>query len=801
MLRFIVISAVLAFARTAIADPICTATLDGHVVDAATHAPIEAATITLGNELVAATDDHGRFALTALCQGYPLVVIIERADYQRVERAITVGETAALEIEMKLSGEVIEVRDRAPDPVDMRASTELSGADLERTRGRGLAAAMAGVPGVTELKSATGMAKPIIRGQFGRRLLLLVDGVRHRAQEWGLEHAPEIDPFIAERIRVVRGAGGVRYGSDAIGGVILVDPPDLRREVGYGGELHLIGASNGRGGTVAGRVQNVFEALPKLSMQLEGSAKRLAAQRTPNYALQNTGLSEWNAGATVGYRGTSTELKASYRHYQAKLGVCACLRIESADDFFSSIERGEPIGARDYEAGFGIRRAYQTVGHDLALIRARWDRDHVGTLIATYSFQHDLRREYEVTRESIGDAQFNFRLVTHELEAVFQHNPLHLSEHWHVRGIAGLTGMAQFNYYSGLQLVPDHQSFAGGVFASERLVGHDTDVEVGVRYDHVRRSASLERFDFLRLVRSDQLPPSACGGGSGDPVVCDSSYHLLSATTGALHRWTEAWSTKLDLSTSSRAPYTDEQYLNGASPSFPVIGLGKPDLKRETTYSSSITTTREGSRLRGEASVYVNRIQNYIYFAPAIDGAGNPILDVVTQGTFPRFTTQPVDAVFYGADAGIEATPINSLELAAQVALVRARDVENDKYLVFIPSDRFRGTVTYRPPETRALRKTAVSVTGTYVATQRRFDINADFAAPPPGYFTVDAEVSTETCLGHNDLRLALTGQNLTNARYRDYTSLLRYFADEPGWAVFLRASVFFDSNTGKEKN
>ena len=101
--------------------------------------------------------------------------------------------------------------------------------------------------------------------------------------------------------------------------------------------------------------------------------------------------------------------------------------------------------------------------------------------------------------------------------------------------------------------------------------------------------------------------------------------------------------------------------------------------------------------------------------------------------------------------------------------------------------------------KTRGLRKTALTMTGTYVAKQRRYDINADFAEPPPGYFTLDAELSTETCFGYHDLRLALVGQNLTNARYRDYTSLLRYFADEPGWSVMLRASLFFDSNDDKE--
>lgn len=794
----VVVSCMLWRAGEAGADPICTATLDGHVVDRATHAPVEAAAVTIGDELVATTDEHGRFTLTALCQGFPLTVIVEREDYQRSETPIIVGQTRALEIEMRLAGEVIEIRERAPDPPDMRSTATLTAAALERTRGQGLAAAVAEVPGVAELKSATGMAKPIIRGQFGRRLLLLVDGVRHRAQEWGLEHAPEIDPFIADKIRIVRGAGGVRYGSDAIGGVVLVDPPELRRDVGTNGEAHVIGASNGHGGTVAGRVQSVFAAAPKLSLQLEGSAKRLAAARTPRYALQNTGLLEWNAGATAGYRGTSVELKASYRHYQARVGVCACLSIESADDFAAAIERGAPIGASQYEADFAIDRAYQTVGHDLALARARWTRDHVGTFTATYAFQHDLRREYDVTREAITDAQFNFRLVTHEIEVLFEHNPVHLSEHWHLRGTAGAVGMAQFNYYSGLQLVPDYRSFSGGVFAIERLVGHDTDVELGLRYDHTQRRAALEPFDFLRLVRSGQLSSAACGGGSGDPVECESRFHLISGSAGVMQRWSEAWTTKLELSTASRAPYTDEQYLNGASPSFPVLGLGKPDLGRETTYSSSVTTAFESARVRGEASAYVNRIANYISFAPAVGPDGMPIFDVLTRGTFPRFTTQAVDALFYGADAGIAVVPHSAFELTAQAALVRAKDTERDRYLVFIPSDRVRGSLTYRPPETRSLRKTALTVTGTYVAQQKRYDLAADFARPPAAYVTLDAELATETCLGHHDLRLALHGQNLTNARYRDYTSLLRYFADEPGWSVMLRASVFFDANHGK---
>lgn len=799
-MRLFLVSITLALcgAGAAFAEPVpeCTRTLDGHAIDATTHEPVAAATVSAGDQLLAITDDQGRFTLTDLC-AQPTTIIIERGDYQRTERTIDVGRQSAVEIEMWLGGEVIEVRERAPDPPEMRATAILAGEALERTRGRGLAAAMADVPGVTELRSGTGMAKPIIRGQFGRRLLLLVDGVRHRAQEWGLEHAPEIDPFIADKIRVVRGAGGVRYGSDAIGGVVLVDPPDLRREPGYGGEVHLIGTSNGQGGTVAGRLQGVLDQAPALSLQLEGSAKRLAAAETPRYALANTGLFEWNAGTTVGYRAGKSEYKLSYRHYQARLGVCQCLRIESADDFLASISRGEPLGAEGFDASFTIGRPYQTVSHDLALLRGRWERDHLGMFTATYSFQHDRRLEYDVVRSAVTGAQFRFRLMTHEVEALFEHNPLHLSEHWHLRGAAGVVGMAQLNIYGGLQLVPDFTSAGGGVYATERLVGHDTDIELGARYEFLARTASLERIDFLRLVRSGQLGMSACGGGSGDQVDCDSRFHLATTSGGVLHRWSDAWSTKIDVATASRAPNTDEQYLNGSAPTFPILALGKPDLKRETTYSTSITLGHDSTWLRAEASAYVNRINNYIYLAPALDENGMPIFDVLVRGTFPRFTTQAVDALFYGVDAGVAVIPHRSLELTAQAALVRAKDIEHDTYLAFIPSDRYRGSITYRPPETRGLRKSFATVSGTYVAEQRRYDIHADFAPPPPSYFLLDAELGTETCFGHHDLRLALAGQNLTNARYRDYTSLLRYFADEPGWSVWLRASVFFDSKKG----
>ncbi|HEU0029127.1 MAG TPA: TonB-dependent receptor [Kofleriaceae bacterium] len=772
------------------AQPNCTGSLDGHAVDRKSHEPIAGATVTIDGTYVTETNAEGRFTLKNQCPG-DHALSVERADYNAGTRTITLGTSAAsVELEMdELGKEVITIEDKAPPPPDMRSTTVLSGEALERTRGRALSESLAEVPGVSQLRSSSGLAKPIVRGQFGRRLLILVDGIRHRAQEWGLDHAPEIDPFIADKLTVVRGAAGVRYGPDAIGGAVLVDPPELLQH-GYAGEAHLIGMSNGLGGSFATRLQMAPDQLPGFAWQVEGSYRQLAAPSTPDYALDNTGSRQWNVGATAGYRHHDTELKLSASHYQADLGVCSCLRIESAEDFFKQLQQNTPSGVDLYTSELGIDRPYQQVFHDFALARAVHSVEKIGTFTTTLAFQHDRRREYDVVREDTTGPQFDFRLITPELDVAFEHYPVHLSNHVHVRGSAGVVGVAQMHDYGGLPLVPSHRSYGAGIYAIERVIAHDLELEAGARYDILNRTAQIQHLDFLRLVRSGQLEMDACGNGEADPVECASTFHTVSASVGALYRLQEDWSVKLDLSTASRPPNPDEQFLNGTSPTFPVLGLGKPDLKPETTYSVSATTSYSGDHVAAEGSAYVNYIADYIYFAPAIDDNGEPIFDVLSRGSFPRFVTKPVDAVFFGADGGVAVKPHPQLEFGAQVSLVRAKNLTDDSYLVFVPPDHLRGSVTGKQPKLGSFKDGFVTVSGEYVAHQDRFDLRADFAPPPAAYFLLGAELGAETLVGHQTLKLALQGTNLLNTRYRDYTSLLRYFADQPGWQLMLRASM-----------
>lgn len=785
--------ALLTQSRALAQGPACSGSIDVHVIDALLHTPVADAYVAVNEAGAGVTDQRGHLTLGGLCAGDHVIDVVHPG-YEEVRRSVSLVRAASVEIELPALVERVTVVEKAVAPADMRSTAVLSGEALDRKRGQSLSETLSEVPGVSQLRSGTGMAKPIVRGHFGRRVPLLVDGVRHRAQDWGLDHAPEIDPAIADRITVVRGASGVRYGSDAIGGVVLVDPPPMLTRPGFSSESHLIGYANGLGGGVMGRIQLAPVATPGLALQLEGSAKRVQAPSTPDYPLDNTAEAEWSAGVSATYRGAGGVYQLSFRHFQTELGVCTCYSVDSASDFFAQLGRGRPLGSELYSADFAIGRPYQSVAHELALARARWTIGSLGTVTGTYALQYDDRREFDVVRRATKGPQFSFQLWTHDSEVVLEHTPIHLTEHLHLSGSAGAVGMLQSHAYSGLPLVPDHQGGGTGVYLTERLWGHDHEIEAGVRYDYLSRRASILGRDFSRLVRSGQLTQNTCGipGADGDPVTCASAFHTVSASLGGLVRFTPSWSGKLDLSTASRPPNPDEQYLNGSSPSFPVVGLGQPDASAETSYSASATVSYSGRRVAAEVSAFGNYVADYLYFSPAMGPDGQPVFDILIRGAFPRFVTRGIDALFYGADGTVSVAPATWLELGAQASAVRARNLADASYLAFVPQDRLRSSVTVTKNSFLGLERATATFAGTYAARQSRFDVTADLAPPPDGYFLAEASLGAETRAADHTVKVALQGQNIFGARYREYASLLRYFADQPGRQLMLRITMLY---------
>jgi len=75
------------------------------------------------------------------------------------------------------------------------------------------------------------VVSPFLRGLTGNQSLILVDGIRlnNSIFRYGPnQYMTLIDPFIVEKVEVIKGTGSVQYGSDAMTGVINIQTTALK---------------------------------------------------------------------------------------------------------------------------------------------------------------------------------------------------------------------------------------------------------------------------------------------------------------------------------------------------------------------------------------------------------------------------------------------------------------------------------------------------------------------------------------------------------------------------------------------
>ena len=768
--------------------PLCDGVVFGRVLDSKSGEALSRTRVDMDEDIAPVrTDESGRFRFEGLCPG-PKRIRAVRPDYSLRERSFILE--GSREIDLLISpmnvsqGEDLVVRAPRLQSADTRSVVSLEGDALLQTRGKHLADALADLPGVSVLRSGA-TAKPIVRGQHGSRVLVLYDGVRHESQDWALDHGPEIDPFATGSIRVIKGSAGVRYGPDALAGVLLIDPPEMLQEPGIRLYTHTVGALNGLRGTQALRIDGNNSAVSGLSWRLDGNYSRGASLETPNYPLDNTGVQEWNVGGALEYRGDCWRAEFSYRHNDQRNGFCLCVRNESTTDFDAQVLRDRPYNSDLYQVEYSIERPFGTVSHDVSLARGIFELGDVGELEATYAFQYNDRKEYETIRGQSGNAQIMFQLRTHSADLLFRRTPAEIGNGLRLEGLTGISGMLQENVYRGWPLLSDYRSLSGGVFALERLVWSRAELEAGVRFDHMTRHAYIPEKTFQGLVREERIDPESCDVREND-ARCGSVFNAGTLSLGGLVRLSDSVLTKLDLSTATRLPTIDEQYINGTAPSFPIMARGLGELGPETSWSLSATLGVDLPWLVGELSVYGSYIDEYIYLAPELREDGTIRTDVLIQGRFPRFAFDAIDAVFYGFDANATVR-VGALDLGVQGSVVRAKDTENDTFLLFIPPDRVRAEATYHLSDMQGFKDSHVSVNATMVAKQNNVSPKTDFAPAPDGYALFGAKAGTSFKWRGQRYLLSLELQNMLDTRYRDYTSLLRYYADEPGRQVFLR--------------
>ena len=123
--------------------------------------------------------------------------------------------------------------------------------------------------------------------------------------------------------------------------------------------------------------------------------------------------------------------------------------------------------------------------------------------------------------------------------------------------------------------------------------------------------------------------------------------------------------------------------------------------------------------------------------------------------------------------------------------IVRAQGRDTGDQLIGTPADHMTLTAIGRLPTMGAIQKTEIKVKADLVAKQSLVNERQDFVPTPEGYTLWSASIETE--IGQKQpVRIGIEGHNLLDTTYREYTSLLRYFGDQPGRDVRVRVGFDF---------
>lgn len=762
----------------------CTLSFTGKVIDADTRLALRGAIVQIPSlKITKSTDSMGNFSIAGICPGNYDVFISHIS-------CVPVTEHLHFKDDIKhnfflphTSNELADVTVRGTISTKGAAiSQDIKGKELEALRGLSLGESLQKITGVSVLQTGSNIYKPVIHGLHSNRVLILNNGIRQEGQQWGSEHAPEIDPFVANRLSVIKGASTIRYGGDAIGGVVLVEPKLLRSTPGVNGELNIIGFSNNRQGTLSGIIEGNSKKNEAFSWRLQGTAKRGGNARTPNYWLANSGNEEFNASTALGWRNARKGLEIFYSIFNTKLAIFSGSHIGNVTDLMQAINSKEPPDyIRNVEFTYKIDRPYQQVQHQLVKVKAFRNTGEIGKLNMILSLQHNWRREYDVRRfqSSANVPQLDLKMTTVGTDFVWDH-----FNTGHLRGTVGVTGSYQLNSYEYRLFIPNYEAINLGAFLIEKWNYKKWLIEGGLRFDH----------------------RSVINTNSNSGVTYpDRKFNNLSGNTGISYQAADGLQFTINGSTAWRAPQVNELYSDGLHHGSARIEKGEASLQPERSNSLLFNTQYNKGRWHIDAGVYVKRITNFIYLFPVYPP------ELTIRGAFPTFRFGQAPVNMHGFDLSTAYIISSHFQVDAKLSLVRAKNSSTKEWMIQMPADRYEAGLQYSLGDFSKWKESYIKTSVQYVAKQTRVPLTgnipvikpdgttvmeSDYLSPPPAYTLLGIEAGSILQTKHQRIQFTITVSNLLNVVYREYMNAFRYFSDEMGRNIGLKIKIPIEPKT-----
>jgi len=658
-----------------------------------------------------------------------------------------------------------------------------------------------GIPGVNNMSAGTQSGKPVIRGMTGNRVKVLSNGQTTDYQAYGTRHLPNVDPYLAERIEVIRGPQSVLYGSEAMGGVVNV----IQSDIPYGRETHgelageyntnnretQVGAKVGAGSEKFGVTAGISVREADNFRVPDVDSKQAASPPITDLPVfvgevPFTNFENRSANIGLGYQDDWGQVELRHTQWISKQNY---LGIEKEDGQFEAVAAGQKLQNDETQlsAEFFLDGDW--------VLKPSWTHTR-NTREAT----HDL--PYETMSEDEG--------TNHYLDLVVHRDDVKLAlEHPKFGDFEGEIGVEMSEKQQTLRsghLTPSADVSKRAIYLFEEADYDRWLVQFGARYDIHTVEAPInddnEHFEHL---------------GFFDESNNERDFSVFSGSLGATYRLNDEWSLAANLARGFRAPSIFELYAGGEHGGVQAFQIGNPDLNEEVSLNTDLSLRWQTDKAHMVATVYQNSVSDYIYLAntgkyryseAAIEGDDAldeddlaTQFDTQVDGTLPEMQAQQTDAVIRGLELSY-AQRFNarwSGDLALEI--IDGQDVSNDQELPLIPANNLTLNGHYHPADMGNWRNQKVSLGVKLVAEKDAagsYEPFSQFDNMPVGTASTDAYAVwnlgyvADVKLDRQTVQLGAAVENLFDTDYVDFLNTYKGYTLNPGRNFKLTARLNF---------
>ncbi|TRO66597.1 TonB-dependent receptor [Christiangramia sabulilitoris] len=604
--------------------------------------------------------------------------------------------------------------------------------ELNRKGAINLSDGIAQIAGVESLTTGVGIGKPVIRGLSSNRVLVYTQGIRLENQQYGDEHGLGINSKGISSVEVIKGPASLLYGSDAIGGVLYLNPESFAQSGHTNAGVDADYFSNTRGYQLSGMAKTSGE---KLKFLARGSyAAHSDYESGDGIRVTNTRFNEKDLKAGFGFQDSKYKADLRYNYNQSNIGI------------------PEEIGAQSTEKDPMI--PYQQIDNHIVSLDNKFFFNN-SSLDMKIGYQFNDRKEFEEHEEHEEEEETEEEHEEHEdgeaalemhLETLNYNLKYNLPKIGNFETITGIQGMFQTNENFGEEiLIPDSETIDFGIFVTTHYHLENWDFQGGLRFDN--RNLESEAF-----ISED-----------GDVInALDRKFNSFNGAFGAKYQIDQKFIARLNLASGFRAPNLSELTSNGAHHGTNRYEIGNPLLENEQNFQVDLSLEYRNQHFEAYVNGFHNSVGNYIFL--------NPTGEIIEND--PVFEYRQQDATLYGGELGvhIHPHPLDWLHLESSFETVTGQ-LSNNDYLPLIPANSITNTFRVEFEEGYTFSKKYA-----FIRLQNVFDQNnpGNFESATPGYGLLGAGLGTTLKLDSFNLGLSLSGTNLLDKEYISHLSRLK---------------------------